>query len=158
MKSLKSKTRTRIQRRYSTIWEIADEMWTQIARLLPASKPAGTVGRPALSNWQVYQGVVYVLRTGCQWKSLKTTWFGAASSTMLTFKPGAEAVYGMRCSNRCLRFTIIINAFSGDGRRWTPRACLRRWADRRPVRTLPIAANMAPNAICSLTNGVRPWP
>ncbi len=57
-----------------------DPLWVKLAPILPAEKPHGTVGRPALSNRQVLNGVLYVLRTGCQWKSLKKEWFGASSS------------------------------------------------------------------------------
>jgi putative transposase len=38
----------------------------------------------------VYDGVVHVLRTGCQWKSLKTAWFGAASSIHARFQKWVE--------------------------------------------------------------------
>jgi len=65
-------------------------MWERIAPKLPATRPAGTPGRPAMSNRQVYDGVVYVLRTGCQWKSLKTAWFGAASSIHARFQMWVE--------------------------------------------------------------------
>lgn len=86
MKRLNPKSRARIPKRYSTIWEVADEMWHTIEAVLPPTKPEGSVGRPALSNRQVYHGVVYVLRTGCQWKSLETAWFGAASSLHARFQ------------------------------------------------------------------------
>ena len=84
MKRLKH--RKRIPKRYITVWEVADEMWNKIEAMLPPTKPLGSVGRPPLPNRQVYQGVVYVLRTGCQWKSLKTEWFGAASSIHAHFQ------------------------------------------------------------------------
>lgn len=78
--------RKRIHKRYITVWEVAYDMWTKIEPLLPPTKPVGSVGRPPLANRQVYEGVVYVLRTGCQWKSLKTEWFGAASSLHARFQ------------------------------------------------------------------------
>jgi putative transposase len=43
-----------------------------------------------MSNRQVFDGVVYVLRTGCQWKSLETAWFGAASSIHARFQMWVE--------------------------------------------------------------------
>lgn len=86
MKRLNHQRRKRIPKRYITIWEVADEMWPKIEAVLPPTKPEGSVGRPPLTNQQVYHGVVYVLRTGCQWKSLKTAWFGAASSIHARFQ------------------------------------------------------------------------
>jgi putative transposase len=65
---------------YTTLWNVPDPLWVKLAPILPPDKPCGTVGRPALRNRQVLNGILYVLRTGCQWKSLKKEWFGASSS------------------------------------------------------------------------------
>jgi putative transposase len=48
--------------------------------ILPPDKPRGGPGRPPLLNRQVLNGILHVLRTGCQWKALKKEWFGASSS------------------------------------------------------------------------------
>jgi len=71
---------------YTTIWEVPDELWRVIERLLPPEKPSGSAGRPALPNRQVLNGILHVLRTGCQWKSLKKEWFGASSSLHARFQ------------------------------------------------------------------------
>lgn len=76
---------------YTTIWEVPDELWNRIARILPPEKPAGSPGRPALPNRQVLNGILYVLRTGCQWKSLKKEWFGASSSVHDRFQAWQQA-------------------------------------------------------------------
>ena len=65
---------------YTTLWNVPDPLWVKLAPILPPDKPCGTIGRPALPNRQVLNGILYVLRTGCQWKSLKKEWFGASSS------------------------------------------------------------------------------
>ncbi len=65
---------------YTTLWNMPDPLWVKIAPILPPDKPHGTVGRPAIPNRQALNGMLYVLRTGCQWKSLKKEWFGASSS------------------------------------------------------------------------------
>src|SRR5215467_1257244 len=65
---------------YNTLWHVPNHLWLLIEHLLPPDKPKGTVGRPALRNRQVLDGILYVLRTGCQWKSLDKDWFGASSS------------------------------------------------------------------------------
>ena len=71
---------------YTTIWEIPDELWDRIEPLLPPEKPSRSAGRPALPNRQVMNGILHVLRTGCQWKSLKKEWFGASSSLHARFQ------------------------------------------------------------------------
>lgn len=71
---------------YNTVWRVPDDLWLRIERLLPSQKPAGTPGRPALPQRRVLNGILYVLRTGCQWKSLPKEWFGASSSLHTYFQ------------------------------------------------------------------------
>ena len=62
--------RHRSKRRLSTIWRIPDDLWAQLQPLLPPEKPPETPGRPVVSFRQVVDGILYVLRTGCQWTAL----------------------------------------------------------------------------------------
>lgn len=69
-------------------WTISDEFWERVKPLIPkftrdrkvkyARRPGG--GRKAMDPRKVFAGIVYVLRTGCQWKALPKSEFGAASS------------------------------------------------------------------------------
>src|SRR4029078_13485810 len=54
----------------STITKISDELWDKINDLLPYEKPRYTIGRPIIPFRKVMDGILYVLRTGCQWKML----------------------------------------------------------------------------------------
>lgn len=76
---------------YNTLWHVPNHLWLLIEHLLPPDKPKGTVGRPALRNRQVLDGILYVLRTGCQWKSLDKDWFGASSSLHARFQAWQRA-------------------------------------------------------------------
>jgi putative transposase len=76
---------------YTTLWEVPDGLWELIAPLLPAEKPTGSPGRPALSNRKVFNGILFVLRSGCQWKGLKKEWFGASSSVHARFQAWSQA-------------------------------------------------------------------
>jgi len=53
---------------YITVWEVPNGLWNQIKQVLPREKRKGNVGRPALPNRQVLNGILFVLRIGCQWK------------------------------------------------------------------------------------------
>jgi transposase len=53
-----------------TIWTIPDKMWQRIRPLLPPEKQPGAPGRPPLPFRKVMNGILFVLRTGCQWKAL----------------------------------------------------------------------------------------
>jgi len=69
-------------------WEVSDALWEKVAPLIPKSKrvkarkyqrrPGG--GRKPLEARKVFAGIIYVLRTGCQWKALPEARFGSASS------------------------------------------------------------------------------
>jgi len=54
----------------TTIIKISDSLWDRISNILPSEKADNTIGRPAIPFRKVLEGIVYVLRTGCQWKML----------------------------------------------------------------------------------------
>lgn len=85
---------------YNTLWTIPDDLWCKFAAILPPDKPQGLPGRPALPNRQVLNGILHVLRTGCQWKALKKEWFGASSSIHARYQTWVElgifeAIFGL---------------------------------------------------------------
>lgn len=69
-------------------WTVSDALWAKVAPLIPKRKrekghryrrkPGG--GRKPLEPRRVFEGIVYVLRTGCQWKALPQAQFGSPSS------------------------------------------------------------------------------
>ena len=68
-------------------WKVSDAFWARAEPLIPLRQRAeGTTykrksggGRKPLAARQVFEGIVYVLRTGCQWKALPKE-FGSASA------------------------------------------------------------------------------
>jgi transposase len=69
----------------STIIKISDELWDNISDLLPDEKPKNTVGRPIIPFKKVLDGILYVLRTGCQWKMLPKE-YGSGSTCHRRFQ------------------------------------------------------------------------
>ena len=67
------------------ITKIPDKLWDTIATILPDEKPCKTVGRPAIPFRRVMDGIVYVLRTGCQWKMLPME-YGSGSTCHRRFQ------------------------------------------------------------------------
>ena len=70
-------------------WEVSEVFWERVKPLIPpptarspdrayARKPGG--GRKPKDARLVFEGIVYVLRTGCQWKALPRERFGSASA------------------------------------------------------------------------------
>ncbi len=68
-----------------TIWHIPDDLWEEFKLVLPPEKPARTVGRPAVPFRKVLNGILYVLRTGCQWKNVSKE-FGSGSTCHARFQ------------------------------------------------------------------------
>jgi transposase len=68
-----------------TIKSIPDELWNEIKMILPPEKPINTIGRPVVSFRNVLEGILYVLRTGCQWKMLPKE-YGSGSTCHRQFQ------------------------------------------------------------------------
>jgi transposase len=69
----------------STITKISDELWDKISELLPDEKQNKTIGRPVIPYRKVMNGILYILRTGCQWKMLPKE-FGSGSTCHRRFQ------------------------------------------------------------------------
>jgi transposase len=74
-------------------WEVTDEFWQRVETLIPQrqrvqsqnySRKAGG-GRKPKDPRLVFEAIVYVLRTGCQWKALPAERFGSASAIHARF-------------------------------------------------------------------------
>jgi transposase len=68
-----------------TIRRIPDELWDEFKKILPREKPPKTVGRPIVLYRNVLDGILYVLRTGCQWKMLPKE-YGSGSTCHRRFQ------------------------------------------------------------------------
>jgi len=70
-------------------WEVSAAFWERVRVLIPVlpkrragkeyKRKAGG-GRKPMDTRKIFEGIVYVLRTGCQWKALPKERFGSASS------------------------------------------------------------------------------
>jgi putative transposase len=67
------------------IIRIPDKLWDEIKKMLPEEKPSKTVGRPITPYRKVLDGILYVLRTGCQWKMLPSE-YGSGSTCHRRFQ------------------------------------------------------------------------
>ncbi len=72
-----------------TIVRIPDKLWDEIRNILPKEKPSKTIGRPIVTYRKVLDGILYILRTGCQWKMLPKE-FGSGSTSHRRFQQWVE--------------------------------------------------------------------
>lgn len=73
-------------------WRIPDELWAQMEPLLPPGEfhPLGC-HNPRVPNRNAMNAILLVLRTGCQWKALKTTGLCSGSSAHRRFQEWTKA-------------------------------------------------------------------
>jgi len=80
-------------------WEVSGEFWRCVEPLIPIRerehdrdyrrRPGG--GRKPMDPRKAFEAIVFVLRTGCQWKSLPKEKFGSASSVHKYFRDWLKA-------------------------------------------------------------------
>jgi transposase len=59
------------------IIKIPDELWDEIHNILPKEAISKTVNRPIAPFRKVFDGILDILRTGCQWKMLLPQEYGS---------------------------------------------------------------------------------
>lgn len=74
-----------------TLWHTPEDLWSLIAPLLGPEKPSGTPGRPAIPFRRIFDGILYVLRTGCQWRALPRQEYASKSTVWGRFKQWVAA-------------------------------------------------------------------
>lgn len=69
-------------------WEVSDAFWEKASALIPAPqrdpsraylRKAGA-GRPPIDPRKVFEAIIYVLRTGIQWKAIPKSVYGSSSA------------------------------------------------------------------------------
>ena len=73
-----------------TIWEVPDGLWAEIKHVLDELDPPKTTGRPRIDGRRALNGIIYRLRTSCQWNHLPEK-FGSDSSVHRTFQRWLES-------------------------------------------------------------------
>ena len=60
-------------------WRLPESVWRRMRKLIPKRPPHPHGGRPPLDERRVADGIYYVIRTGCPWKSIPRS-LGSGSS------------------------------------------------------------------------------
>jgi putative transposase len=72
-----------------TIWNVDDELWGIIESVLEEHDPPARTGRPRTGQREALDGIIYQMRTGCQWNQLPEK-FGDDSSVHRTMQRWIE--------------------------------------------------------------------
>ena len=125
---------------------VTDELWNEVAPLLPPEPPKPKGGRPRLSDRAALTGIVFVLRTGIPWEWLPQE-MGCGSGMTCWRRLHAWQQAGVwRRLHR-----VLLDRLGEQGQIDWSRASLDSSSVRAKkgglvrARTLPIAARQAPN-------------
>jgi putative transposase len=131
-----------------TIWEIPDPLWQEVlSPLLDELYPPARTGRPRVDLRRVLDGVIYQLRTGCQWNRLPPQ-YGSDSTVHRWFQRFvADGVFETV-------WAALVDACDDlGGVQWQWQAAdgvlgKARFGGTRSARTPPTAASRAPSGAC----------
>jgi transposase len=73
-------------------WRLPDELWEQMAPLLPPRKPHPLgCHNPRVPDRSAMNAIFFVLRTGCQWDALNATGICSSTSAYRRFREWLDA-------------------------------------------------------------------
>jgi putative transposase len=137
-----------------TIWRVDDVLWSRLAPLLVVDKPRKKPGRPRADDRRLFNGVLWLLRTGAQWKEMRAE-CGPTSTVHDRFQEWVRSGAFARA------WTLLLeeyDAFVGLDLHWqSADGCLVKaplgkkggQASRSgQAPTPPTGASAGPNAIC----------
>ena len=137
-----------------TIWRVDDTLWALLAPILVSTKPRKKPGRPRRDDRAIFDGLIWLARTGSQWAALPRQ-FGPKSTVHERFSEWVATGALERA------WAVLLHEYDEAlGLDWSWQAadgCLVKapfgkkgdLARRRPRAATPLtAANPAPNATC----------
>ncbi len=135
-----------------TIWRVDDALWALIAPILVCAKPRKKPGRPRRDDRAIFDGLIWLARTGSQWSQLPRG-FGPKSTVHERFTEWAAS------GQLEAAWAVLLREYDGAiGLDWTWLAadgCLVKAPfgkkggparPRRPAATPRTGANPAPSA------------
>ena len=137
-----------------TIWRVDDALWALLEPVLRVDKPRKKPGRPRRDDRAIFDGLIWLTRTGSQWSQLPRE-FGPKSTVHERFREWVDTGALERA------WAVLLHAYDDDiGLDWTWQAAdgcivkapfgkkgaLARRRRRGP--TPPTAPNRAPNGTC----------
>ena len=105
-------------------WEVTDEFWKRVEPLIPVRQRVAEQtytrktggGRKPKDPRLVFEGIVFVLRTGCQWRRFPQSATAVQVQYMRAFWSGRKLESLRPCGNKALPSTMSLKASLGDGK------------------------------------------
>lgn len=95
-------------------WSVSDKFWERVESLIPKAKCDKTKayqrrkgdGRKTMDSRKIFEAIVYVLRTGIQWKALPRE-YGSSSSIYRYFQKWSAEGFFRNSGKKVLHNMII---------------------------------------------------
>jgi transposase len=135
--------------------EMPDELWERVRRYLPERSRSPDGGRPRVADRRAMNGILYRLKTGCQWDAIPEA-FGSRSTCYRRFVEWTNAgVFKMMY----LEMLLLYDEERGIEWAWASLDSAsvkapKGGALQDPIRL--IAQSLAPSATCSPTDAAYP--
>jgi len=134
-------------KRLAAIQRVPDDLWAILQPLLPPEKAPGTPGRPPVPYRQVLDGILFVLRTGCQWKLVPTE-FASGSTCHRRFQEWQGAGVFVKLWQKLLEHYDDLRGIQWQFQSLDSVTVKAPLGGRRRVRTPRTAANPGPSDTC----------
>ena len=139
----------------SKFHQIPDALWERMIPLLPIYKTNCKGGRPRLPLRNVMTGILYVLRTGCQWKAMPRE-FGSGSAIHAYFQEWVERGVFARLWRLALEEYDELEGIDWQWQSLDGALTKAPLGGKKPGKTRPIAGSWGSSAPCSaMVEGYR---
>jgi putative transposase len=128
-----------------TIWEVSDELWADIQDIINELDPPAKTGRDRIDLRPALNGVIYQMRSGCQWNHLPKQ-FGDDASVHRTMQRWIAKGVFERLWAGLLESCAELGGVDWQWQSADGALGKARWGGIKWVPTPRIAANRAPNA------------
>ena len=136
---------------------VPDDLWEAIEPILPKEPPKPKGGRPRVPNRAALGGIIFVLRTGCPWRLLpKELGCGNGTTCWRRLRDWQEAGVWERLHTTVLNWLGDEAAIDWSRASVDSLSVRAKRGARRPGRTRPTAASLAPSTTSSSTRGASP--
>ena len=131
-----------------TIWKTPDDLWEQfIFPLLREHDPEPRTGRPRIDQRKALDGILFILRSGCQWNALPGE-FGSDSSVHRTYQRWVSLGLFEKLWATLLDYARKLGLVDWDWQSSDTSMGKARFRGSIPARIPRIGPNPARNAAC----------
>ena len=109
-----------------TLWRVDDALWAELQPLLVIDKPRKKPGRPRNDDRAIFDGLIWLDRTGSQWAALPRA-FGAKSTVQTASRNGSSTAASSGPGRGSWRRTTARWAWTGSGSPPTGASSRPRW-------------------------------